>query len=754
MDRLSRGICRSQGSVSSFLSFLSREETAKRSGTIQISSTEPVYNYRLIRLVQGHSGPHAPPVRIEQLPGSPQGTVLDGKYQAAHPGSYADVEALGITDEDKELVVSLYVQPYLLDCGRPSVIVSSLDVDSKSGVAILVGTDGIVEFWIGTGAEIKKVGSRYKLSQWRWHYIWFRVAKNGDFLAMIEQRNRLVEKATPLREVNGEVPAASLHGGSRPLTMAAGFFSSSECSEEHPTLFFNGRLDSPKFEATSGATGLRRVLASYDFSTGIPTETIYDVSGAGRHGKVYNAPTRGVKGYDWDGSEPDWTKAKYGYGAIHFHEDDLDDASWETSFTLTVPNKARSGAYAVQISTPDGRVGDNVTFFVRPSKATSEMVGAKVALILSTFTYLAYANEHMYDDTKDSKMEVAGGLDILKDDNFLKMQRRVDLGLAMYDVHRDGSGTVFSSAKRPILNVRPGYVHWATHRPREFSSDLLTIGFLERSGIPYDVCYDHDLHLHGLEAIRRYHTVVTGCHPEYPSLESLDAYSSFAKAGGNIAYLGGNGFYWTSVTDKARPHLLEVRRGDQGCRSFSLEPGERIHSLNGKQGGLWRSRGRPPNVLFAVGSDAFGTGPGVPFRRTPEGHDERFSWVFEGLRPDELIGEYGFGGGASGDEIDRLDFSLGSPYNTVLLATSTGHNDSFALFNEECMFPMVNTLGTQTDKIRSDMTLYETSARGLVFSVGSINWACSLGWDSYDNSVAKVTGNVLKEFHRRATNRQ
>ena len=154
----------------------------------------------------------------------------------------------------------------------------------------------------------------------------------------------------------------------------------------------------------------------------------------------------------------------------------------------------------------------------------------------------------MYDESKESKMEVAGGLDILKDDNFLKMARRVDLGLAMYDVHRDGSGTVFSSAKRPILNVRPGYIHWATHRPREFSSDLLMIGFLERSGIPYDVCFDHDLHLNGLEAIKRYHTVITGCHPEYPSLESLNAYSSFAKAGGNIMYLGGNGFYVSSVS--------------------------------------------------------------------------------------------------------------------------------------------------------------------------------------------------------------
>ena len=197
---------------------------------------------------------------------------------------------------------------------------------------------------------------------------------------------------------------------------------------------------------------------------------------------------------------------------------------------------------------------------------------------------------------------------------------------------------------------------------------------------------------------------------------------------------------------------MEVRRGDQGCRSFSLPPGERIHSLNGSQGGLWRSRGRAPNYLFGVGSDAFGTGLGVPYRRTAEGHSEEFSWVFESLAPDELIGEYGFGGGASGDEIDRLDYTLGSPSNAVLLATSTGHDDSFALFNEEILFPMVNTLGTVCEKVRSDMIYYETAAGGGVFSVGSINWYCSLGWNDYENSVAKVTGNVLRQFHRRAGN--
>jgi hypothetical protein len=120
-----------------------------------------------------------------------------------------------------------------------------------------------------------------------------------------------------------------------------------------------------------------------------------------------------------------------------------------------------------------------------------------------------------------------------------------------------------------------------------------------------------------------------------------------------------------------------------------------------------------------------------------------------GIGADDLIGEHGFGGGASGDEIDRLDYELGSPSNTIVLATSLQHDDSFGLFNEDQMFPMVNTLGSSCGLVRSDLVYYGTAGGGAVFAVGSINWFSSLAWDGYENNVARITGNVLKEFLRR-----
>jgi hypothetical protein len=120
--------------------------------------------------------------------------------------------------------------------------------------------------------------------------------------------------------------------------------------------------------------------------------------------------------------------------------------------------------------------------------------------------------------------------------------------------------------------------------------------------------------------------------------------------------------------------------------------------------------------------------------------------MFEGISKDELIGVEGLGGGASGDEINRFNLSIESPACVKVLASSTGHSDEFGIAPEDVAFPIINTLGTQTDLIRSDMTYYVSSGGRGVFSVGSINWLCSLGWDDYNNNVARLTGNVVKGF--------
>lgn len=277
----------------------------------------------------------------------------------------------------------------------------------------------------------------------------------------------------------------------------------------------------------------------------------------------------------------------------------------------------------------------------------------------------------------------------------------------------------------------------------------------------YDVITDHDLSRYGPGLLLRYSLALSCSHPEYPTYSILDAYDAFLAAGRFFMYLGGNGYYWVTGHDASpeRCHRMEVRRSDQGFRVFNLPPGHWYLGLTGEQGGLWRSRGRTSNRITGLGSDACGMGKGAPYGIMPEARQNpKLAFLFKGAGLDDpsniIIGDFGLvQGAASGDEIDRLDYSLGTPDNAVMVATTKlagGHSDNYALFNEEIMFPMVNTLGTTSDKVRSDLVYFETASGGAVFSVGSINWIGAMAWKNYQNNVAQITANALHEFLRRS----
>ena len=672
------------------------------------------------------------------ITGIPQGTA-PGRYQQARPGSYAEVEHVGFTGSDNGFEVEFFTESYLPAAGHPQTLIALSDGKRVNQVAVLIDRDGKIGVRIDMDGVSVFLPFDFQVTKKRWVHAQLRV-QHSEVRLCLSSVSQYAQVSSFQHTFVASIDDGLEHWHLTHVTLAG------RPSTGKRSLgivdFFNGKLDGVSIKALGKQP---RVLAAYDFSLKVGSNTIVDTSGAGRNGTLHNAPTRAVRGFNWDGSEVDWSKASFGYGAIHFHEDDLDDAAWATDFTISIPRSARSGAYAVEVrGVENPNIFDKIPFFVRPSSEST----AKVALVLSTFTYLAYANEHMWDQSRSSRLEVPStGFEIRQDEDLARMQRRSDLGLSLYDVHRDGSGMVYSTSKRPILNVRPGYVHWAFQRPREFSADLLMIGFLEQHlGLDYDVITDHDMHTHGVAAVSKYNTIITGCHPEYHSVQTLDAWTHFAQRGGNLMYLGGNGFYWVATPVPADPHRLEVRRGDQGVRTFVIPGGERHHSGTRVLGGLWRSRGRPANVLFGVGCCGEGLGPGVPYQRTPAASDPEYSWIFSGIAEDELLGVHGFGGGASGDEIDRFDLDNGSPPQAVVLASSTGHSDEFGLFPEEIGFPMVDTLGTQTDKIRSDIVIYRNSGGGCVFSVGSINWYSSLGWDGYSNNIAKLTLNLLKRF--------
>ena len=325
-------------------------------------------------------------------------------------------------------------------------------------------------------------------------------------------------------------------------------------------------------------------------------------------------------------------------------------------------------------------------------------------------------------------------------------------GNSIYDVHSDGSGWCYSTPRRPILNMRPGYRFWNTGSPERFNADLYLVDWLDHEGVQCDYFTDHDLHEEGLDLLRDYRVIITGTHPEYVSEAILLALEGYLQQGGRLMYLGGNGFYWvTSVADRSAG-TVEVRRGYNGTRTWESAPGETYHASTGELGGLWRYRGRAPNTLVGVGfaaqSDSHTRAAG--YRRLPASHQPEVAFMFKGIGEDEMIGEFGLmNGGAAGYEIDRFDERLGAPGECYRVATSEGlHNETYLLTVEDMLFTLPSVAGPDCRDVRADLVYARCGDGGEVFSTGSINWCGSLSHAGYDNNVARLTGNVLRHFLR------
>jgi N,N-dimethylformamidase len=212
-------------------------------------------------------------------------------------------------------------------------------------------------------------------------------------------------------------------------------------------------------------------------------------------------------------------------------------------------------------------------------------------------------------------------------------------------------------------------------------------------------------------------------------------------------YLGGNGFYWVTSVDRERPHVIEVRRGNSATRTWDSPPGETHHSTTGEPGGLWRYRGSAPNRLLGIGMASQGWDEKAPgYARTDAGRAPELAWIFAGVEGDRFGEEGLVMGGAAGDEIDRRDPLLGSPPNSVVVASSTGHSRFYKLVHEDQLMSTDHTGGDEEDDVRSDVTITPWPGGGAVFAVGAIAWAGAMAYDDYENDVARLTTNVLRRF--------
>jgi N,N-dimethylformamidase len=299
--------------------------------------------------------------------------------------------------------------------------------------------------------------------------------------------------------------------------------------------------------------------------------------------------------------------------------------------------------------------------------------------------------------------------------------------------------------------MRPGYLTFNDPHGsglRHFSADTHLLAWLEDKGFAYDVITDEDLDDEGVALLAPYRTVLTGSHPEYHTLRMLDALEAYKAGGGRLAYLGGNGFYWRIARDPALPHVMEIRRAEGGIRAWAAEPGEYFNQLDGQLGGMWRRSRRPPQMLAGLGFTGQGLFEGTYYRRTQASYDPRFAWMFDGIEGD-ILGDYGLsGGGAAGFELDRADFALGTPRNTVILARSENPPASMTVVPEELLSHTATLTGESVEALkRAEIIWFETPSGGAVFAVGSITFCGSLWQGSgFTGPVSRLLENVVRRM--------
>jgi N,N-dimethylformamidase len=716
-----------------------------------VSCSHPQYQAELVRLIHGDTNPAGPGFKAQPVESALAGNYI-GRVQPLEPGSHVLVPDRGELRLDGSLTLQAWIMP--TTPGLPTQgLLSRWMSTAMAGYALVIETDGDLGLLLGDGERVARVRTGVPLPAGEWAFVAATYDADERVVRLVQRPLRSALLGLGSASVETPIELGRLADSGTALAIA-GVHDMRDDGAIVVRGHFNGKIEAPRIfasalaprgvealaeDANPARVGGSSLVAAWDFSADISSARITDTSGNRLDGAISNLPMRAVTGRLWDGREHDWRRAPHQYGAIYFHDDDLENANWDVDLGFTVPADMRSGVYAVHISAGDAE--DYLPFFVRPRPGTAT---APIAFLAPTNSYLAYANEHYsWSDPAFAGFGVGDPRERLQPQDVYQETHRL---LSIYDSHSDGTGVCFSSWLRPIVSLRPKFFMQLIRAPHQFNADLHLINWLETKSFAYDVITDHDLHAEGLPLLRRYRTLVTGSHPEYWTEDALDALESYLGGGGRVMYLGGNGFWWVTSYPPAAPHAIEVRRGQNGTRTWESAPGEVHHQGTGEFGGQWKLRGRPPQKLVGVGYTGQGSDAAVPFRRLPESYDERATFIFEGVT-DDPFGDFGLVlDGAGGAEIDRFDHQLGTPPQALRLATTTGFSDAYQAALDDSLFHDGKSGGTVNPLVRADMTYFETPAGGAVFSTGSISWCGSLSHNDSDNAVSRITENVLRRF--------
>ncbi len=718
---------------------------------VHLSSDRPVTGrLDLIRLGRGQERAEPDGIVFETVPEAGVQTV-EIRHQPVDAGSHVRFEHL----QPLALVsgtLGLLVSPWCIAGDEQTLAALACGPDT---LRVLIDEDG--HFALQVGEARARTAQRALLRQWMLVVVSW--SPSAVVLQVVDPRV-------------GRWSSAQLdHAGSghalTDLTLAG-----TPMADGRVEAHVDGRLErpvlwreTPALHALQAAllqqTGLPPgAVTCWDFAPGGGENRVVDLGPHGLHGRLVQGPKRAVRGARWTGEVFDWRQAPQHFAAVHVHRDDLTDAGWTVTARVTLPASLPSGAYALRLrvaaeasTDADGPAhaltGDlcRLPLFVRPPAAAPLSRSDTVALVFPSFTYLAYANDRCA--LHGHNPEVLADCVVSLDPSEVLLSRHPQWGLSLYDTHHDGSGVSVASRLRPIPTFHPDQRAWQAGEGSgrwNYPGDLLLVEWLEREGIAWHALTDEDLQAQGADALAPYRVVLTGNHPEYATPQTVAAYRRFIDDGGRLMYLGGNGFYWKVACHPETEGVIELRRAEDGNRSWAEEPGEYYHAFDGAYGGLWRRSGLVPQSWLGVGYCGQGFRRCVGYRRAEAAHRPEVAFVFEGAEGATFGLQGAIGGGCAGIEVDRHDEALGSAPYAWRIASSLPFDGTYLVANEELLVSRPTLSAAYSPAVRADVVLQPVPGGGAVFSTGSIAWVGGLAAEGGDAAVQRITGNVLRRF--------
>jgi hypothetical protein len=225
--------------------------------------------------------------------------------------------------------------------------------------------------------------------------------------------------------------------------------------------------------------------------------------------------------------------------------------------------------------------------------------------------------------------------------------------------------------------------------PEQFSRyDLGFLRWYWHSGFRADFVSDDDLErVESAQQLSRYRLIVFAGHEEYVTSRTFDVITRYRDAGGNIAFLSANNFFY-KVTVSG-------------------------NTMTGRK--RWRDLGRPEAGLVGAQYAGWDEGryPNRPYRIV---NTAAAPWLFEGtgLHDGSRVGNYGI-------EVDEPNAA--SPPHTHVLAE------------------IPNELGPGKP---AEMTIY-TRGRSTVFDAGAINFGASAHWPALSRFFANLWSHLSGE---------